>query len=779
VFSIVNALLLRPLAVPAPHEVIAVSAVSSTSGATEPLSLATFEQIYQRQQIFSAMFAWRGDYPMATFEVDGVTYASTLAEVSGDYFETLRVRPHIGRLITREDVRLGRPAPAPVAVLGYRCWRERYNSNPGVLGRIVRVQGQPLTIVGVTREDFTGLVVEVTPEVTVPMGIFWAREVRDAETFPVSVVARLRPEVTPALATTNIQAIWPTVLADTVPDSYSQEERTRFLERHVRLEAVAMGISYTRERRSRPLAALMVLMCLVLFIATANIANLTFARAMDNRREIGIRLALGASRRRLVWQSICESLLLSAAAAVMALSFAGWAGRWLIDLTWTGYVPTTVDVGPDLRVLGFTVAITVLVAVLSGLLPARAALKLEYAGTLRDSPRALHGRGSPAKLLVVTQVALSVVLLTGAILLGRTLHNLRSGDLGFQRQGMLLVHLFPRPGSQSVVDRSSYYRNLAARLEQLPGVAAVSYSRMGPLARSEFEQRVSATSPAEPALECASDFVGPGFFRWTGIPIVAGREFDWRDNEDSARVAVVSDRLAERLFPQGGAVGRSVQVETPAGRKRMEVVGVVRSASLWTVRTHEPMALYIPLMQEPNSGHPMVGVRVRGKPSALLPEVRSVIESMGHHFPLRLETLEERTNAIFAEERMMGMLSAFLSGLGLLLSAIGVYGVTAYSVVRRTQEMGVRMSVGARPAQVLILMLRETAGLAAAGIAAGVAGALAVAGLLGAVLYEISSTDPLTICVAAAVLGGVTMISAYLPARRASRLDPMSALRCE
>jgi predicted permease len=379
---------------------------------------------------------------------------------------------------------------------------------------------------------------------------------------------------------------------------------------------------------------------------------------------------------------------------------------------------------------------------------------------------------------VRVQVALSLVLAVGAILLVRTLDNLRSVDPGFRPKGVLFVHLFSQPRNDSLPNRAAYYWQLAERLEQLPGVESVNYSRMGPFTRSEFRQPVAAAS-SQAALESVVDFVGPGFFHWIGMRLLAGREFHWGDNEDSPRVVILSEALARRLFPEQDPVGRRINLGQRVEHRNMEIVGVVNSASLWTVRDRDPLAVYLPLMQERASGEPMAGIRAAGDLSSLTARVRRTIESMGRHSVLRIQTSRERADTALVPERVMGLLSAFCGGLALLLASIGIYGLTSYSITRRTSEIGIRMALGARPRDVLGLVLREVSWLVVAGIAAGIPAALVATRLLSGMLYGLSSHDPATIALALAILTGVSICAGYLPARRASRLDPMSALRCQ
>jgi putative ABC transport system permease protein len=746
-FTVCNALLLRPLLVRDPQQLVTISTIRPDDSQQQPLSVASFEQIARNRHLFAAMFAWRGDYSMAHFEANGARYASALAEVSGDYFTTLGIQPLLGRVLTANDT----GAALSVAVLDYRCWRDRYHSDPDIIGKSVRVQGRPLTIVGVTPKEATGVVVEVAPEAVVPLGLFPPAGQEERTARRVGVMARLRPGITLERARAELQAQWLT----------TQESTSRPNRIHV--QPAAMGISYMREGQSRPLAVLMGIVAFVLLIACANLANLMLARSTARRREIEIRTALGAGRWRLVRQLLIESLMLSMAGAAAGLFFAWWSAPQLVRFTWTGYVPNAMNVTPDLRVLAFTAGAALFTSLLFGMAPARHTLRIALPGA-----SAVGNGGS--RLLLSVQVALSLVLVTGAILLVRTVENMRSAELGFGGRRNILVHLFPQPARERIADRAAYYRQLAINLEQLPGVESVSYSRFGPFTNSRVRQPVTAASAA---LDCTVEYVGPGFFKWIGMSLLAGREFAWTDREGASPVVIVTDALARRLFGPESAVGKRITV----GQTNAHIVGVVNSASLWNVRDRQPSAVFLPLIQEPSAGQPMAGIRLAGGSAPAVESIRIVVESLGYQYALRIETIEERARNALAEERMMSLLGAFFSGLSLLLAALGIYGLTSYSIGRRTAEIGVRMSVGAQPRDIVSMVVRDASALLTAGILAGIPVALGASRVMSGMLYGVSPRDPAVIALAAVIIAGVSMSAALVPARRAARMQPMTALR--
>jgi len=389
------------------------------------------------------------------------------------------------------------------------------------------------------------------------------------------------------------------------------------------------------------------------------------------------------------------------------------------------------------------------------------------------------GAGGFGKLLVSAQIALSLVLVIGATLLVESLGKLYSVDRGFRRQGILLMQLFPQAGREQIPNRTVYYHQLADALSQLPTVEAVSYSHMGPVLSYEYKIPVSAAGSSTAPVQAVSELVGPGFFHLIGMRLVAGREFDWHDDERTPRVVIVSDSLARRLFSGDRAVGRKVDHHGRPDRKGMEIIGVVNSAILWRVQSHEPMAIYFPLMQQPGFNQARVDIRTSGNPWVVAAQAKRTLESLGHHYALQTQTLEERTSMFLTNERVVAMLATFFGGMALLLASVGLYGLMSYTVTRRTSEIGIRMALGAQRRDVLGLIIREVAWLALAGIAAGVPLALAASRLIAGMLFGLSPADPAPMAFSAAILLGVAIMAGYLPARRASRIDPMTALRSE
>ena len=768
-FSLMNALMLRSLPVRDPRQLVAISTVRPDGQSrNDALSLRTFEEIARGQRVFSGMFAWNGNI-IANFEANGARYPANLNEVSGGAFAILGVQPLLGRLIGPEDVSREAGSPAPVAVLDYRCWQRRYHGDPAVVGNTIRVDGQALTIIGVTPKSFTSLIIDAGSDVTVPLG-FHLKNLRAGD--PVLLVAgRLNPGVTPEQARAQLQTFWPAVQAANVPVEYSGAQRARFLARRIDVQSAATGNSYLRERMSRPLRVSMGLAGLVLLLACLNLANLMLARATKRRQEMGIRIALGAGRWPLIRQLLTESVVLSMTGAAAGVLVALWTSRLLMNTAWTGYVPHALDTAPDLRVLAFSSAIGLLTGVLFGLTPAWDITGVAPAAALRQNPRTSHENGGTlTKVLVCAQVALSLVLVQGATLFVGSLREMRSADPGFRREGLLAVQLFPQAGREEIPNRTAYYRRLAGRLAELPGVEAVSYSTIGPVNRFEVKQSVSIANSSVAPVQAVRDWVGPDFFSLMGMRLLAGREFEWRDDERAPRVAIVSESLARRLFPEQNPIGRKIDT----GR---EIVGVVSSASLWRAQSYDPIAVYVPLMQEPLYNQPLADIRTTRDASTLAPAVQQTLESMGHHYPLLTQTLEQRADRFLSDERLMANVAAFFGGLALLLAGVGLYGLMSYAVARRTSEIGVRMALGAQSGDVLRAVMLKVTWLVLAGVACGVPAALAVSRLASEMFFGLR--PGISIAFSVVILSAVALLAGYLPARRASQIDPITALRCD
>ena len=770
IFGLVNALLLRSLPVHDPQTLVKIVALDpdhpEQSG---ELSLAMLHEIQERASAFSNVLAWLGG-GMSNVEANGVRYPGSIDTVSGDYFAALGVRPELGRMLTRDDTQ--------VAVISYGCWQHRYAGDSNVIGKIIRVDDRPLTIVGVAPEDFAGLIIDIAAEATVPIG-FNGRELKYRENLWYEVVARLKPGVSIEQARAQMRVLWPSILKTTAPDSFQGAQRTSFLKLRSDVQPAARGNSYLRGRLEKPLEILMALVGAVLLIACVNLANLLLARAATRQHEFAMRVALGAPRWQLIRMLLTEALLLSVTGAMLGLLLARWTARYLLTTFWTGYVPLSIDPSPDVRVLVFTALLSVFTGVLFGMVPAWRMSRSDPSGTLRQSSRTTGGHmGRFSSALVTTQIALSLVLLLGATLFVRSLRNLETVDLGYRRDHMLVMQLFPQAGRGTIPNRTQYYRDLTTRLSAVPGVESVSYLHMGPGSRFEYVVPVSSGLGGAVA-NAVAEWAGPGVFHTMGMHVLAGREFDWRDDEHATRVAVISESLARVLFANQNPIGRIIDAGSEPEHEGLTIVGVVNSASVWKFESREPLAVYLALMQESRYNQSSLVMRTISAPEATAHAAERTLESMGHQYSLRTRTLEQRTAELLASERMIALLASGFGALALVLAAVGLYGILSYAVTRRTPEIGVRMALGARRADVMRMIFGEVLRVVVIGIAIAIPVVFACGKLVAGMLFGVSVMDPAAILIAASTLGAVAAIAGFLPARRASRVDPMVALRCD
>jgi putative ABC transport system permease protein len=770
IFSLVNAILLRRLPVPNPSQLVQLYTLGAGGRNRQSFSWPMFEQIRSTQQVFSGVFAWF-ESPLENFEANGVKYAAQWNGVSGEYFPTLGVQPLLGRLITSEDF----STRAQVAVLSYGAWQGHYAADRNVIGKTIRIGGRPMTIIGITPKAFAGMNVDYGFEAAVPMssraGTLTSRTDRI-----YCIIGRLKPGVSVARASLAMRTLWPSIQTATVPEGYHGQQADAFFARQIDADSASVGDSYLRERQSHSLLLIMALVGAVLLIACVNLATLMLVRAASLERETCVRIALGAGRWQFTRRWVAESLVLSSAGAAVGLVLAFWTTPVLLRLMFAGFVPYAIDPIPDARVLEFTLALTVLTALIFGIAPAWNAAAANPAEALqRGSTRVHAGAGLGARVLVSAQIALSMVLVTSAGLLLRSLNNMRTADLGFRRDHVLTMQLFPQAGSGHIPDRTAYYHDLAEKLRQIPGVQSVSYSNAGPVSRSEYPYNITGPSSSTDAM---LEVAGPSFFDLLGMRVLSGREFDWHDDQASPRVCVISESLARNLFPNQNPIGHELNVpEFPA--KGLQVVGVVNSASLWLVRHREPQAIYLPFLQQPAYNTPLVEMRTSGDPLRSGREAERTLESLGHHFSLRTQSVEQRADLFLAEDRTIAVLASSLAVMALFLAGIGLYGVISHTAGRRVPEIGIRMAVGASRTDIFHLIVREALWLVVAGLAVGIPAILVVRRFIGSLLFGVGANDPGTLIASLLLLLAVATLAGFLPARRAMRVDPMTALRTE
>jgi predicted permease len=794
IFTLINALLLRDLPVPQPERLVEVSLIRLDGKV--PFSYPMFRELDRGQRVFAGLigvdlgYQWHAG-KMFNVELNGVPSQNHVLFVTGNYYPELGVAPLLGRLLIPEDAKPGSGAASQAAVIGYEFWQRLLGGVPDVVGKQIRVEGHPFTIIGVTRKWFTGLTGGEPPEITLPIT---AAPLVEDESFSLErggaywlfVVGRLKDGVTIEQARSQLQALWPGVLRATVSPTASGWRLQTYLSMHLDVSSAAVGLAEDlRSEFTRPLSVLAGLAGLTLLVACVNLASLILARAAARSHDMGMRVVMGASRWSLVRQVLAESLALSLSGALLGLAFAYWACRALVLLITQGNsMMVSLDLSPDLRVLSFTVSLALCTGILFGIVPAWRCSRVDPAAVLQQSPQSLAGvTGTLGKMLVSSQVALSLVLVMGAGLLARSFERLRSADLGFQMENVLEVSLYPKPGAYQDLDMNSYHMQLLDRVSSIPSVLSVGYSNnsiVGGLEGGWQEDVAPASVDPATAVNVKSygTMISPGFFRTLGTPLVRGRDFDKLDDAQHLRVAIVSSSLAKRLFPNDDALGKRIRIGFLPGQQNIEIVGIAGNARIFDLHDEAAPVIFLSYLQTPPKWGGLI-VRTKEPPEALAKTVGHEIESLGYEHPIWTRTISEVMGQQLAKEPVTAVLSSFYAALALLLASIGLYGLMSYTVTLRTREIGIRVAVGAQRKNVLWLVLRETLALALLGIAVGIPAALAATHLIASTLFGLSPNDISTVTAVSLLLLLVALFAGYLPARRASAIDPIVALRAD
>jgi predicted permease len=787
IFTLINALLLRDLPVREPERLVQL--VAARPDGKVPFSYPMFREVERGQRVFIGLIGW-GTGGMQSVEVNGILSQNHVVAVTGNGYSELGVTPLLGRLLTPEDSNPSSGTTSQVAVLGYEFWHSRLGGAVDVVGKQIRVEGHPFSIIGVTRKWFAGMTTGQPPDITIPITAY--PPLMEGNEFTLdsrsilwlSVIGRLKDGVTIEQARAQLQSFWPDVLLATASTETPGPRRQRFLSMGLEVSSAAKGFtSGLRSQFARPLYVLAGIVGLILLVACVNLANLMLARAAACSHEMSVRVAIGASRWSLARQVLTESLALSLAGALLGLAFAFWGSRLLVLLMTQGSLfPPTLDVSPDLRVLSLTASVAILTGILFGIAPAWRSSREDPATVLQQNARNLSGgTGNLSKALIITQVALSLVLLLGAGLLARSFEKLCSIDLGFQKESVLEIALYPKPGGYQNLDLNSYHMQLLARISSLPGVGSVSFGDAtipSPQGWHDTVSQMTADSSTGIRLMANAALVSPGFFRTLAIPLLRGRDFNETDDKKHARIAIVNSNLAERLFPNGDAIGRSIRFGFMPDYENIEIVGIARNARIFDIRDATTPVIFLSSFQYPHEWGGLI-VRTKEAPEALAKTVGHEVESLGHEYVLRTRTVAQTISAELVEERVIAMLSGFFAALAILLASIGLYGLMSYAVTRRTREIGIRVAVGAQRQSLLWLVLRETLTLALLGIAIGIPSALAATRLIASMLFGLTSSDVPTIVAVSMLLLVVALFAGYLPARRASAIDPIVALRTE
>ncbi len=813
-FSAVNGLLLQKVAVRDPDSLVRLQWAGANDMSTDQsgygfsapdasgqqvrssFSYPMYQQLVADNQTMTDLLAC-APASRVNVLVNGVADLATAFVATGNYFKVLGATTRIGRTFSPED---DKPNAAPVAVISHRFWQSRFGGDASVVGRVVQISNVPVTVVGVLSPEFTGIqrAVQEPPDVTLPLA-FEAQVMPQLSaqgprvTLPtwwwLQVVGRTKPGVTSAQVQANLETVFQhTARAglDSYLSSITDAERATARNQNrrqvprLRVVSAAHGIYDATDESTRALAILTGVVALMLLIVCANVANLLLSRATMRQKEVSVRLSLGATRGRLVRQLLTESVLLAALGASLGVLIGFWGQRLL-----PGMLGQAIPV--DWRTLAFVIAITGLTAIVFGTAPAMRATGINVNAALKENSRSVvASRGVLTKALLVAQVTISLVLLVGAGLFLRTVQNLRHVDVGFNPQNLVLFRVSPELSGYDEKRTLTLYRDMLDRLRAIPGVQSASLLQPALLSGSESSSSIFVQGRVYPPDVRAGNLrnnihrvvVSPGFFEAMQMPILVGRAFTDRDHETAPKVVIVNETAARRYFPNENPIGQRFgnSVETTA---EWEVVGVLRDAKYNSVRDEAPPTMYLPYLQR-RPASPTFAVRTAGEPMTIVPSLREAVREIDANLPVtNVSTQMEQIEQRFEQERLFANAYLLFGGLAQGLAAIGLFGLMSYSVSRRTNEIGIRMALGARRENVLRLILSESMVLVAIGITLGVTIALAAGRLVASQLFGVAATDLVTMSVATLVMVGVATIAGYLPARRASRVDPMVALRDE
>jgi predicted permease len=800
IFTLVNAVMFKTLPVHDPQELVLFSDATGEGtsiddppkvGRWDRFSYASFQYLRDHQQSFQEVAAVRsGGSPLSVRHSDadrsGVQQA-TGQLVSGNYFSVLGVTAMRGRLLTPEDDKPGAP---PVAVISNRYWQKVLNSDNGVVGKSFILNGNGFTVVGITPPEFFGERVRQSPDFWMPLAFQPQIEIRDSyltdhQVYFLMLMGRLKDGVRFEQAQAEMNLALRQFLTEQAGSDLSEDRRKRIADTYVQLVSGAGGISGLRAHYSKPLQTLMVIVAMVLLIACANIGGLLLSRGAARKAEVSLRMALGATRVRIIRQFLTESLILAALGGVCGILVSFWGVSLLVKLV---AKTTPLDTAPDLKVLLFTIGVSLISGVLFGLTPAVRASKTDLASAMKLKNRQGGGRLrlNFSSALVVMQIGLSMVLLTGAGLFLRSLLLLQNEQVGFEKSNVLLMRIDPRLAGYKTTELSALYTQLLERVSSLAGIRSVSLATYSPMSGSNRSSTLAipgyVPQPNED-MDVQDMLIGPNYADTLKLPLLQGREITQRDTPSSQKVAVISKTFADRFFKNQNPLGRLITFGDPAKKDELiEVVGVMGDMK-WEDARDTPLAtVFRPILQVQEGGAYTARLQIRtdANPSDLAQSVRQAIAQVDNRMPIsEVTTLSEQFRQTLNQDRLVTQLVSFFGGLALLLACIGLYGMMAHSVTRRTNEIGIRMALGAERSTIVKMILRETLLLVIVGLAIGIPSALLAARFISSQLFGLGAGDPRTFIAAAVVLIGVAIAAGYVPARRASRVNPLTALREE
>ena len=809
IFTLLDQILLRLLPVKEPQQLVLLTMRGRHYGnnwGSNSISHPMYRDFQDHNQAFSGMFCRFGTD--ASVMGQGQAEPIPVELVSGSYFSVLGVTTAIGRPISPDDDRV--PNGHPVVVLSYNYWQQRFGGDREILGKTISVNTHPYTIIGVAQQGFDGVVLGFSPKLFIPIMmesqiLFTTQDMlKDRRSRWVNAFGRLKPGMSLKRAKASLQPIMHSMLEMEVQEPAfsraSAYDREQFLKCTIDVLPGSQGLSYVRRILTTPLWALMAATGMVLLIACANLANLLLVRATNRQKEIAVRLAMGARRTRIVAQLLVEALLLSALGGVAGLGVAYWGDRALKAL----YLPAdsgglNLATSPDLRILLFAFGVTLLSGLFFGLIPALQTTKPDIARTLKDETGSVVGgrHGRLRKALVVAQVALSLLLLIGAGLFLRSLGNLSTLGPGFPAERLIGFEIDPSLAGYNTSRTKAYYQQLTESLKTIPGVTSVGVAAMRILEDNEWDSgmTVEGFTPATPDghPEPFMNQIGPGYFATLGVPIVAGRDFTLQDSGEvqtrpgtepdswESTTAIINETFARKYFAGQNPIGHHIGFGTDPGTKTpMEVIGVIKDIKYTNLRDEIPEQAFIPYLGSHYVTGMTVYLRTTAEPSQVMPVVRAKVRDLDASVPIaHMRTEEAQITKSLTTERMIASLSSVFGLLATLLATLGLYGVMAYAVAQRRREIGIRMALGADAGMVIWLVMRDVILLVAGGIVIGVPAAMALMRAVQSQLFGVTAADPMTLALSTAGLALIACAAGFLPAHRASRLDPMVALRYE
>jgi predicted permease len=791
IFSLIDTVMLRMLPVEKPDELTQVRIQDPRSPNDEADPTFTnplWEELRNRQDFYSGIFAWN----LTQFDLaqGGAVRDVNGMFASGEYFRTLGIRPAAGRLITSEDDKRG---CSGVAVLSYGFWQDHFGGAESAVGSTLSLDNHIFHVIGVSAPGFFGLEVGNKFDVAVPV---CAAEIFDGPKsrldgrswWWLNVAGRSKLDVSPEQLKARLAVVSPLVFRAALPQDWETKDQQAFLKRSFEPTAAATGTSYLRQQFTRPLHILMGVVGLVLLITCANIASLMLARASARHKEIAVRKALGASRARLIRQLLTECVLLSTAGAMFGMLFARWGSSLLVRYISTRDNTVFLDLSFDWRILSFAAGVAVFTGILFGVLPAFRSTRVSLTSAMKGSQATdIEGRARfrPGRWIVASQVALSLVLLVASGLFLRSRVKLVTMDVGFDRNNVLIVRANLHNLKVAPEQQPRMFDEIESRLRTLPGVVSASRSVMTPVSNYVWNSDLEVDAPNAPTGDAALaffNFVSPGYLGTVRTPLLAGRNFNEGDTETAPRIAIVNETLARKFFPNGDALGKYFRIHADPGKPEppIQIVGLAKDAKYGSLREEAHATAYFPIAQVTEPVEEQVfELRTAMRPSALVPSVEEAVGGVSKAVPLEFHTLAEQVADSLVQERLLATLSTFFGALALSLAMIGLYGALSYLVAQRQREFGIRMALGAPRDSILRLVMRDVVIVLAGGLTAGAGLALATVGVLQKMLFGLAPHDAFTFIAAIGVLSAVAVVAGYMPARRATRVDPMVALRYE